>query len=328
MDKKEYTSEKEWIKDNIIYKPLSASGYLGKPRRYSIKNYIPVHEQLFRDYISDNADNSELLKYLGINDNYSLDEFLNFEYNYNNFGFRDDVDYEIDNSENEIWCFGCSWTAGIGIPREKTWPALIEKETGLTVKNFGIGGAGAPTMLRLIENWLKFSKHKPRYILILGYFEYRLELEAEAGDYRRIAFHRHIKSNYDGLSKSDKLKIKQEKNKFRKDPDNYGKPYIDKINDIVKEFDSITLSVHNYNTEDYTLGRDLDFIAYPIDQHAYTKNPEKFKKNYYSKTDELFSTLLSDKHKRRGGFSESWISHLGPDMQQAIANDFLRNLTL
>ena len=134
MDKKEYTSEKEWIKNNIIYKPLSSSGYLGKPRRYSIENYIPVYEQLFRDYIYDNADNSELLKYIGINDNYSLDEFLNFEYNYNNFGFRDDVDYEIDNSENEIWCFGCSWTAGIGIPGEKNLACINRKRNRVYCK--------------------------------------------------------------------------------------------------------------------------------------------------------------------------------------------------
>lgn len=328
MDKKEYISEKEWLKDNIKFKPLSASGYLGKPRRYSMGNYIPLYEKLFRDYISDNADNSELLKYIGINDNYSLDEFLNFKYNYNNFGFRDDVDYEIDNSENEIWCFGCSWTMGLGIPMERAWPKLIEKETGFVVKNFGIGGAGAPTMLRLIENWLKFSKHKPRYILILGYFEHRLEIETVTGDYRRLAFYRHVDGSFDGLGKSDKLKIKQEKNKFRKDPDNYGKPYIDKINDTIKEFDSITLSVHDYETTNYALARDLQFFNYSIDQYEKRYNDHKIRKGYYELADELFSNFAKDYDKRFVGFGKWWTSHLGTDLQQDIAKDFLRNLTI
>lgn len=325
MNKNNYTSEKAWLKDNIIYKPLSASGYLGIPRGYSIPNLIFAHEMLFRDYVSDNADNSELLKYIGINDNYSLDEFLNFDYRYNNFGFRDDVDYTIDNSENEIWCFGCSWTAGVGIPKDKAWPTLIEKETGLTVKNFGVGGCGAPTIVRLIENWLKFSKYKPKHILILGYFEQRYEIDAFRGDYRRFSFFKKCTGEYDNLVKSDKLKIKNEKNKFRNDPDGYVTPYVDKINNIVKEYDSVTINVYDYDIKDYSIGRDLDLLSLNT-ENAY--NNDKIKKKYYSMTDELLSTLLNNKHERHINFSKSWIAHLGPDLQQAIANDFLRNLTI
>ena len=100
-----------------------------------------------------------------------------FNYVWNNYGFRSlhQEDYHLDDN-NDIWCFGCSVTAGIGVAVEQTWPYLINQHTSRNVKNFGVGGSGEMTCHRLLFNWLKYSKHKPKQIFVLGFFPGREEV--------------------------------------------------------------------------------------------------------------------------------------------------------
>lgn len=318
----EYLSEKLWIQDNIAYRPLSAAGYLGSVKRYSLANYIPDYEIMFCDYVKDNANNDTLLKFLGINESYTIEEFLNFKYRYNNFGFRDDVDYTPDNSENEIWCFGCSYTVGDGVPREKTWPALVQKETGLVVRNFAVSGGGMQTILRLLENWLKVSKHKPRYILIFGYFERRFEFESQSGEFLRIGLYGRY-ADYSNLPKADVLKIKENEKRFEQDPDSFIREYSDKIDNVLKEHNHITLNVHNYEIVDrqYTMARDVQFLKFVKEQHKLTKT-KRLRKDYYQYADKFFDDV------KYYNFGTSWVSHSGLDFHKDVANDFLRNLTI
>lgn len=120
-----------------------------------------------------------------------------FNYVWNNYGFRSlyHEDYHLDDA-NDIWCFGCSVTAGIGVAVEQTWPYLIQQNTSRNVKNFGVGGAGEMTCHRLLSNWLKYSKHKPKQIFVLGFFPGREEVfDAHSNEY--------IKVNTQGNQNSD-----------------------------------------------------------------------------------------------------------------------------
>lgn len=118
----------------------------------------------------------DVLKHFNIGDDYSFDELCRFEYHFNNYGFRSNEDYHLDNEPNEAWCFGCSHTEGLGLPLQHTWPYLLQKETSMKVKNFGVSGSGGETACRLIRNWVENSTYKPEHIYILGFHHPRIEV--------------------------------------------------------------------------------------------------------------------------------------------------------
>jgi hypothetical protein len=68
-------------------------------------------------------------------------------YNYNSRGFRDQEWPEsVEELKNSIWCFGDSFTVGLGSPLEHTWPWLLQKQTGQRVINVSMDGAS--------NNWI------------------------------------------------------------------------------------------------------------------------------------------------------------------------------
>lgn len=135
-----------------------------------------VREYNTVNYLNNNSIPKKFYNILNIDENYTLTEFLNFGYVSNNCGFRGKTHFDYNNEPNEIWCFGCSWTWGSGIPERLAWPSLIQQQTINTVKNFGVAGSGPQTCLRLLKHWLTNSKHKPRLVLIHGFFPGRVEL--------------------------------------------------------------------------------------------------------------------------------------------------------
>ena len=71
-------------------------------------------------------------------------------YAYNKFGFRAD---EFDDRPAGI-ALGCSFTEGIGIPVEATWPAQLSVLLGQHVWNLGVGASSADTAYNLIEHYI------------------------------------------------------------------------------------------------------------------------------------------------------------------------------
>jgi hypothetical protein len=61
-------------------------------------------------------------------------------YELNSDGYRarpwDQIDWA-----NSIVCFGCSWTFGVGLTGEQTWPALVETISGIPTVNLGMPGS-------------------------------------------------------------------------------------------------------------------------------------------------------------------------------------------
>lgn len=108
-------------------------------------------------------------------DNYTIEEFCNWKYNYNNYDFRNSFDYTKNNTQNEIWCFGCSFTEGIGVPENRRWTNQLQNYTERKVINYGLSGTGINTAYRILLNWIKHVDYPPSDIINLGFFEGRAE---------------------------------------------------------------------------------------------------------------------------------------------------------
>ena len=64
------------------------------------------------------------------------------EYRYNSRGFRDtEWPESVDELKNCYWCFGDSFTSGVGSPLEHTWPYLLQQQTGTRCINISLDGA-------------------------------------------------------------------------------------------------------------------------------------------------------------------------------------------
>ena len=115
-------------------------------------------------------------KHFNIDEDYTWNDLLTLKIHLNNYGFRSNKDYHLENEPNEVWCFGCSHTMGIGLPLHHTWPHILEKQIDFKTKNFGVAGSGADMIWRLIENWVKYSTHNPEHIYIFGFHHPRFSV--------------------------------------------------------------------------------------------------------------------------------------------------------
>ena len=90
-------------------------------------------------------------------------------YSFNSRGFRGKE--WPKNLSNVIWCIGDSFTAGIGVPLEHTWPSILQAKTGIQCINLGINGAAN----NLIANIAKqvIAEYKPGYIAIMWSYLHR-----------------------------------------------------------------------------------------------------------------------------------------------------------
>jgi hypothetical protein len=71
-------------------------------------------------------------------------------YEYNSRGYRDEEWPE--DLDNAIWCFGDSFTVGLGSPRSHTWAQQLQKQSGIRTINIGMNGAS--------NNWIARKIHE------------------------------------------------------------------------------------------------------------------------------------------------------------------------
>ena len=179
MDPKQIVIDELSKEDYDIHHSLSALGRCD----LSINKFGKIFEYFADEEETITAlkqyENTPIFKHViplfGINDDYTFNDFCNFTYNENFYGFRDNREYSINNDPNEVWCFGCSWTYGVGLPIEKTWPYMIQQMTEDSVKNFSTSAAGPFTTYRLLKSWLENSTYKPKTVYIFGHFLGRIE---------------------------------------------------------------------------------------------------------------------------------------------------------
>lgn len=91
-------------------------------------------------------------------------------YKINSQGFRC---AEFDNKDC-IVALGCSFTMGIGLPVESTWPHLVASQLGLEPYTLAWGGNSADTCFRLANYWV--AKLKPQAVFMLTPPPARFEL--------------------------------------------------------------------------------------------------------------------------------------------------------
>ena len=91
-------------------------------------------------------------------------------YRINSDGFRAD---EFDGGPYMV-ALGCSYTAGIGLPDQATWPRLVATELGLVCANLAWGGYSADSCYRLAEYWV--PELRPKYVCMLVPPLHRVEI--------------------------------------------------------------------------------------------------------------------------------------------------------
>jgi hypothetical protein len=95
----------------------------------------------------------------------------NIVYQFNDLGFRD-----VNSSQyqgNEILALGDSFTLGIGVNVEQTWPYVLQNLLAYPVRNFSLNGASNDWMARKLKVLLNFFN--PRLVVIHYSFSHRRE---------------------------------------------------------------------------------------------------------------------------------------------------------
>jgi len=89
--------------------------------------------------------------------------FLNpdcISYCYNSFGFRAE---EFDKRPSGI-ALGCSFTEGVGLPLEATWPMQLSKMLDQHIWNLGVGGGALDTCYNLLEHYI--NALNPKFVVV------------------------------------------------------------------------------------------------------------------------------------------------------------------
>jgi hypothetical protein len=98
-------------------------------------------------------------------------------YTYNELGFRGD---SIKKEGFKIMSIGCSFTEGVGVNDDETWPAQISKliKNGVNL-NFGTAGRSNDFISRCLLTY--FDEVKPDLVLIMYTYPHRRELYSKEG---------------------------------------------------------------------------------------------------------------------------------------------------
>lgn len=108
---------------------------------------------------------------------HDLAHFLNYpypiNYQYNSRGFRDQE--WPDDLTDCIWCIGDSFTAGVGVPYEHTWPQVLQKRTGCRTINVSLDGASNNWIARQVQTIKEILN--PKHIIVHWSYSHRREKE-------------------------------------------------------------------------------------------------------------------------------------------------------
>jgi len=92
-------------------------------------------------------------------------------YQYNRRGFRD-AEWPED-LNNAIWCFGDSFTVGLGSPQHHAWPAVLQRRTHTRCINVSLDGASNQWISRKITSLAHTLN--PHYVVVHWSYIHRRE---------------------------------------------------------------------------------------------------------------------------------------------------------
>jgi hypothetical protein len=121
-------------------------------------------------------------------------------YQFNSRGFRD-AEWPND-LENAIWCFGDSFTVGMGQPQEEIWPQLLQTSTGIRTINISMNGASNDWIARKVVDL--FQTITPRAVCIQWSYLHRRELadDTAADEARTMHYNSNDFSDYENFFKN------------------------------------------------------------------------------------------------------------------------------
>ena len=90
-------------------------------------------------------------------------------YEYNSRGFRDKE--WPSNLDDVVWCLGDSFTKGVGVPYEHTWPSILQTNSKKRCINLGIDGAANRLLLNIAKQII--SEYNPKYMVIMWSYKHR-----------------------------------------------------------------------------------------------------------------------------------------------------------
>jgi hypothetical protein len=92
---------------------------------------------------------------------------VDITYSFDKYGYRIYPKLNRPTSKN-IFCFGCSYTFGHGIPDEHTWPYILAKKLGedYTPHNYGVSATSFKSMGRRLYQVLNSNPIKPDHIFL------------------------------------------------------------------------------------------------------------------------------------------------------------------
>jgi hypothetical protein len=95
-------------------------------------------------------------------------------YHMNSRGFRDrEWPESVQALQHAIWCVGDSYTLGLGVPEEHTWPRLLEQHTGSRCINISMDGASNDWICRRAQDIVRVIS--PRWMVVQWSFIERWE---------------------------------------------------------------------------------------------------------------------------------------------------------
>lgn len=97
---------------------------------------------------------------------YNSDNISDIKYNFNDYGYRASFDYAPLIEYNKIICIGCSFTEGVGLEEDETWPYILSKKLNINYLNLGLAGGSDGYVVWQIMNVLNNLKNYDIYVLI------------------------------------------------------------------------------------------------------------------------------------------------------------------
>jgi hypothetical protein len=111
-------------------------------------------------------------------------------YDMNKQGFRGK---DFDSSVKNIVTLGCSFTIGVGLRENETWPYILGEKLALPVHNIAWGGWSCDTLFRMSRYWI--PELCPDLVVMLAPSSVRLELITSDTEYFNYSPHDDISNN-------------------------------------------------------------------------------------------------------------------------------------
>lgn len=100
------------------------------------------------------------------------------KYDLNSYGHRC---VEIVENPNSIMFLGCSMTFGVGMYKEKTWPAIVANTLGKTEYNLGVPAGSLDSAYRLYKEWQPIAKSSVTILAVPPHYRCEKIVDNEFG---------------------------------------------------------------------------------------------------------------------------------------------------